>query len=389
MTYLLKKSPFLFLVVLLGCATMVEESATIAPGKKPEKASLEAGLWKQVEKIETETRRSGRLIKDPELNNYIKNIVCDLAGEHCPDIRVYILDVNLFNAAMYPNGMMHLYTGLLLRVQNEAQLASVLGHEIVHFVQRHSLKRYIDIQTKADAMAIINIPLGLLGPYASLASLAGQLAMLGSIMAYSRDHEREADVEGLKLLAHSGYATEQAPIIWKNIKREHDVDEEGSGLLFFASHPFPEERIENLENLSKKISIQGTPKTGKENFESAVKSFRGKWFDDELLRNKYSQTRIVLSQLSPSKLYPGELEFFRGELVRMEKEDNFVMQSIEHYQKAIDLDPQDPRARREIGLMLMKTDQKARAAENLRAYLELEPGAADASVIKTFLKQIR
>jgi regulator of sirC expression with transglutaminase-like and TPR domain len=147
--------------------------------------------------------------------------------------------------------------------------------------------------------------------------------------------------------------------------------------------------MENLENLSKEISIQGTPKIGKENFEAAVKSFRGKWFDDELLRNKYGQTRIVLNQLSPSKHYPGELEFFRGELIRMEKEDNFVTRSIEHYQKAIDLDPQDPRAKREIGLMLMKTDQKARAAENLRAYLDLKPDATDASVIKTFLKQLR
>jgi len=198
MKCLFKSSSILFFVAFLGCATTVEESATLTPGQQPEKASLEAGLWKQVEKIESETRRSGRLVKDPELNNYIKNIVCDLAGNHCPDIRLYILDVNLFNAAMYPNGMMHLYTGLLLRVQNEAQLASVLGHEIVHFVQRHSLKRYVDIQSKADAMAVINIPLGLLGPYASLASLAGQLALLGSIMAYSRDHEREADLEGLK-----------------------------------------------------------------------------------------------------------------------------------------------------------------------------------------------
>jgi len=147
--------------------------------------------------------------------------------------------------------------------------------------------------------------------------------------------------------------------------------------------------MDNLDKLSRELSVGGTPRIGKENFESVVQQFRKKWFDDELLRKKYPQTRIVLNQLSPSKLYPGELEFFEGELIRMAKDENYIAQSIEHYQKSIDLDPNEPRARREIGLMLMKTDQKARAAENLRAYLDLEPEAADASVIKSFLKQLR
>jgi predicted Zn-dependent protease len=376
----------LFLFLISGCAT-VQETSTLAPGERPEKTSIEAGLWMQIEKIEKETKRSGRLVKDPKLNAYVKRIVCDLAGEYCSDIRVYILNLNLFNAGMYPNGMMHVYTGLLLRTQSEAQLASVLGHEITHYVKKHSLKRFVDIQTKADALAVLSVPLGAvgLGGVTPLISLA----TMGTIAAYSRDHEREADTRGLELLVKSGYSPGSASEIWENITKEHSVENEGATTLFFASHPQPEDRIENLRKQAKEMSIKVTPKIGEKEHLEAIADLRGQWFHQELLRSKFKQSELVLQNLSSSKLYPGELHFFKGELIRRQEADDYISRSIEYYQKAIEMDGSDPRPRKAIGLMLMKTDQKKRAAENLEMYLNIMPDADDASIIKSYLIRLR
>lgn len=382
-----KRMIFVFIIFLIPACATVQETASLAPGERPEKASIEAGLWMQIEKIEKATKRSGRLVKDPKLNAYVKRIVCNLAGEYCSDIRVYIFNVNLFNAAMYPNGMMHIYTGLLLRTQSEAQLASVLGHEIIHYVKKHSLKRFVDIQTKADALAVLGVPLGAvgLGPVTPLLSLA----VIGSIASYSRDHEREADSGGLGLLTKLGYSPGSASEVWENIAKEMEIEKEGATVLFFASHPQSEERIKNLRKQANEISLARTPKIGEKEHIEAIAELRGQWFHEELMRRSFKQSELVLQNLSFSELYPGELHFFKGELIRRQEAEDYIFRSIEYYQKAIEMDGSDPRPRKAVGLMLMKTDQKKRAVENLEMYLNIKPDADDASIIKSYLIRLR
>jgi predicted Zn-dependent protease len=80
-----------------------------------------------MDREETRLRRSPFAIRDPALREYVQGIACKLAGEHCPDVRVHLLSTPLFNASMAPNGMMQVWTGLMLRMENEAQPA-ILGH---------------------------------------------------------------------------------------------------------------------------------------------------------------------------------------------------------------------------------------------------------------------
>ena len=83
----------------------------------------------------------------PQLNQYVQELACRLAGDHCPDIRVNLVSTPQFNASMAPNGMMQVWTGLLLRVENEAQLTAILGHEIGHYLARHSVERMRQIKS--------------------------------------------------------------------------------------------------------------------------------------------------------------------------------------------------------------------------------------------------
>ena len=74
-------------------------------------------------------------VRDPVLNAYVRKVLCRTIGDaHCAPIRLYIIRTSQFNASMAPNGMMQVWTGLLLRMDNEAQLATVLGHEMGHAI---------------------------------------------------------------------------------------------------------------------------------------------------------------------------------------------------------------------------------------------------------------
>ena len=98
------------------------------------KDAVEQGLWLEMDEAEQQMRASKFLIEDPELNAYVKGVLCRAVGtEKCGAARIYLMRTPQFNAAMAPNGMMLVWSGLLLRARNEAELAAVLGHEFVHF----------------------------------------------------------------------------------------------------------------------------------------------------------------------------------------------------------------------------------------------------------------
>ena len=98
---------------------------------------------------------------------------------------------------MAPNGMMVVWTGLLLRAQNEAQLAAVIGHESGHYIKRHSLKSWLDAKARTDLMVLLSIGIGVGGvPAGGNIFNITQLLQAGFMAKHSRDNEREADYIG-------------------------------------------------------------------------------------------------------------------------------------------------------------------------------------------------
>ena len=162
--------------LLAGCASGAPLRDN-APGTVPTAGSDESELWYAMDRAETELRRSPLLVRDPALNDYIRGVACKVAGEHCKDLRVYVMDVPQFNASMAPNGMMLFWTGALLRIRDEAELAFVLGHETGHFTARHSLRqwrRMKDASAWLSAFQVVAYGVG-----------AGGIAQLGMLAGYS------------------------------------------------------------------------------------------------------------------------------------------------------------------------------------------------------------
>jgi len=101
----------------------------------------ERGIWQSMEQIEETIQASPQRLNAPELQGYTGSIIEQLMGRETPDLRIYLMQSALFNASMFPTGMMVVNTGLMARVRNEAQLAAVLGHEAGHYYRKHSIER--------------------------------------------------------------------------------------------------------------------------------------------------------------------------------------------------------------------------------------------------------
>jgi predicted Zn-dependent protease len=337
-----------------------------------------------MDKAESDLKRSRHLIRDPALNAYVHDIVCRLAGDHCPDVRVYLVRTPHFNASMAPNGMMQVWSGLLLRSRNEAQLAAVLGHEIGHYLQRHSLNHWRNMRDTTNLMVFLSIGLAVAGTPGSFINLANHMAVAG-LFAFSRDQEREADDIGIQLMAKAGYAPVEASRVWEQMIAEQKADEESrSGNLLFATHPGPEERLATLRQRSGELAAPGQA-DGAESFRRQMRKIRMTLFQDELRLRRFTRTLVLLERLSIDVPPDGDILFFYGELYRLRDDKGDPLRAREAYERSIATADFPPQAFRGLGLVLRQQGERQYAQDVLQRYLTLVSDAPDHALIQSYI----
>ncbi len=360
----------------LGPAPMMEWSR---PERfaRPDLGSDEGGWWALMDREETKVRRSPFLMKDQELLDFLRQVANKLAGSHAPDLRVYPVRTPFFNASMAPNGMLQIWSGLLLRVENEAQLAAVLGHEIGHYLQRHTLQRMRNLKDKAAASAFI----GLFG----LAGALGQLALAASVQSFSRDHEREADLIGLQLMHEAGYDIREAWKIWDYVGQEMAASHGGasSERSLFASHPPSAERSDKLRLLA--MGCEGGV-VGQDAFERRLAPHRFSLLEDELKRGQYDMSLVLLDKLLARSPQSADLYYFRAEARRLRATEQDRELALQDLQTAIQLGSEPAQVHRSLGYLL-KPQDSAKAGTAFATYLERAPDAPDAALIKTYIQE--
>lgn len=367
---------------LAGCAT-TGDGAVTSPGYKPAAATDEGGLWQIMDRTEAELKRSRSLVRDEAVTAYVRDVVCRMAADHCPDVRVYVVRTPVFNASMAPNGMMQVYSGLLLRTRNEAQLAAVLGHEMGHYLRKHSVQRWRDARAKADVGAFLSLGLALAGIPA--AGSLSQMALIASIFAYSRDQEREADDIGITLMAKAGYAPGEAARVWEQLIAEQQaIAEETNRNVFFASHPDPEERQETLKAKAATL-VQPRQTDGAASFRTALRGMRRTLFDDELRMRQFPRTLVLLDRLCADVPPDADVMHFYGEVHRHRAENGDLARARDWYERSVASPDAPPEAWRGLGLVLRQQGERERSAEALRRYVTLTPGARDRDLIQSYI----
>ncbi len=342
----------------------------------------EKELWEAADKIEAKflENSSSKIIDDPALNAYVKGILCKVIGdERCAPIRLYLVRTTRFNALMAPNGMMQIWSGLLIRMENEAQLASILAHEYAHYVRRHSL------QTLKLAK---NLEWSSSVPYVGLITSVGAV---GSILSYRREMESEADKLALNYIYEAGYDPRESSEVWRRLLAEFEVTkpkrEESILGTFFSTHPSSEKRLLTLTQAALGKGDLTNSKTNTDIYKDALGDWRSSFINDQLAAKDYKTGEYLVNQLAENG-WDNDLYYAKAELYRKRGRKGDFALAAQQYQKAIDNGSEKAENWRGLGLSLMRDNKRDDGAHALREYLKRLPDAVDKSLIQLLVRTI-
>ncbi len=333
-----------------------------------------------VDEEERKLRDSTFIVSDPALNAYLRQVLCNTVGDaRCAAVRIYVVRVPAFNASMMPNGAMQVWTGLLLRIHNEAELAAVLGHEFAHFEERHSLAGFQHTRRNTDIAMWASV-------FGGSTGAAVATAAVGGIFSFSREQERAADLKSAGYLAASPYRVAAFPDIWARLLDEEDATAAGRRQKskrtkpagFFATHPTSLERVTYLRKLASQSPDEGIDNA--DQYRQAIAAWQPMLIDDQIKLNDFAGTDYLLAQCAADGWTPNLL-FARGELYRLRGNPRDLVAAVGFYRDAIAQGGTAPELWRGLGLALLRGQTPAEGRDALKTYLQKAPNAGDHALI--------
>jgi predicted Zn-dependent protease len=220
---------------------------------------------KLAEEVHKQLGEQVKFVRNSPLNTYVETLGNRLAqNSRRANIpwKFYVVNDESINAFATLGGRVYIHTGLIAKANSEAQLASVMGHEIGHIVGRHGLENVKKAGRYGTLAGIATIAGAVLGGQggAQLGNLAGNLILGGKLMKHSRDAEREADYLGLYNMNRAGYNTGGMVEMFRILEQISKSQPNSVGSIM-ASHPEPSERAGNTR-IEIDQNLRGTDQRG-------------------------------------------------------------------------------------------------------------------------------
>jgi predicted Zn-dependent protease len=395
-------------------------STNLAPissqGKAFEPLNDERRLWRESRAEEKTLLDKVRPYHDPELEVYLEGVVERLnppAMAANPDVRykVRVIEDPTLNAFAYPHGSIYIHTGLLARMENEDELATVLGHEMTHVEDRHMLRYQRSAHNKEVGFTVAAI-----AAYVAVAVVAGDaadhghwgeaevldafgqvlvnlglnLAFLASVNGYGRGLEEEADRGGFAKLAAAGYDLNQAPKVYQVLYDDRG-DSRRAEAFFFGSHPRLSERIDVTKRYvaAHAGAVPAANRTDHDERDAAfARAIRPVVRDDARLNIDMGRLALAEDELRRVRAWmpeDPETHFLKGRLrlaqlageKSPEAQDRLRTEAEDAFRESIELDGDRPEPHRELGLLLRDRKDFRGACVQLRRYAQLDPEAED------------
>jgi hypothetical protein len=362
----------------------------VGPGYRPTEKD-EQGIWQLMDRAEEEISGSNLLVEDPKLTGYLRDMIGTVGGPAAKDFRIYLAHVPDFNAMMFPTGFAVVFSGLLLRMRNEAQLAGVIAHEAGHFLRRHQIRSWRDQKRKTDILAFASMLAGVggaaggvyLGDYVQLA----QLGTLLTLFSYSRAMEAEADAMGIKLIAEAGYDPRQMPTVWQQLIGEEAASaryrrkrrQKGS---LFDTHPSPDSRLADLRLSAAEVTVPGKLYNDyRARYLGVLGPFRQTLLEDQVKLNDPGASQYLINTLAQDG-WNGLLRFYEGEIWRLRNRPGDEERAAQSYAAAVLYADAPADAYRWHGIQLLKAGRTGEAKAAFARYLTMKPNAPDAAWVR-------
>jgi tetratricopeptide (TPR) repeat protein len=342
-------------------------------------SDAESRRWHAAHQLDDIWRKKGLVYDEPALTAYVQDIADRLYPEFKGTVKVRLVDSPELNAFALPNGSVYLNIGLVARMRNEAQLATVIGHEISHFTRQHSLKQHNAADSAVFAGMAVTVLTGI--------PLSGELLVAGAMSGYSQDMEREADKLGFERLARQGYDPNEAGKVFEIMREEVEALDIHQPFLY-SSHPKLSERIASMQTLAVQHA-DGPHLTYTERFMRHTQPLRAKVLDRYLALRKYQILILILENPTLRARYPDYATFYLGEAYRQRGQNGDDKLAEYAYRQAMLLAPDYADSHRGLALLLMKRGDKTQAMSQLHTYLAMAPDAPDRGYIKSYIAKLR
>jgi predicted Zn-dependent protease len=356
-----------------------------------------------------QARRSLDFMDDPEVTAYVQSLGEKLVAhsdEPQLDFRFYAINNPIINAFAIPGGFICVHTGLILATQNEAELASVLAHEISHITQRHIPRMIAESQhTTLPAMAAVLAGILL----ASSGHQGGEalVALTGATVAqkelvFSREYEEEADRIGERTLARSGFDPRAMPAFFERMQNLNRVNETNLP-EYLRDHPVTTNRIADSLNRAdeylKQYKVRQAPDTmeyllvyakiralAPGDPEEIVRGFKynlaqGKYRNVDAERYGYALALLRARQLTTARAEAQKLiekranqPSYRVLQAEIEMAAGNYKQALAIYAAAYAQTPSNAALMRDYAGALLKTDNYRQAKDLLQTALQHQPG---------------
>lgn len=328
----------------------------------------------------------GDLTVLPELTAYVNGVGQKLAAvaDRKLPYEFVVLNNSVPNAWALPGGKIAINRGLLTELNSEAELAAVLGHEIVHAAARHGAKAQERGTLMQVGMAAAQIGAAMSDVDPGVANLALGGASVGLQMVqmkYGREHELESDEYGMKYMKLAGYDPAGAITLQETFVRlSQGGGQKQQNWLegLFASHPPSQERVDRNKATADKLGRGGT--LGADTFAAAVKPLRQlkPAYDkaDQALaaaqKKDYATAKSLANEAAKAIPKEGSFQVLLGQIALAEKQPRAA---AAYYDKAMQLNPNYFASHLGAGVAQLQLDNKQKAEQHLKRSAELLPTA--------------
>lgn len=305
------------------------------------------------------------------------------------------------NAFALPDGTIVIHTGLLATLENEAQLASVLGHEIAHVTHKHGYRGYkraqkmqwVALGAAVAAAAIDADRQPWEGPSwaSTLVSLGATLTLTAAVNGHGRNLEDDADRVGLNYALDSGYDPFQAPRVWE-IFSLHTSDRNAVSNWFFSNHSTHRARIGNLtQEINRYYRDHLDPEKlnrNEEEYSRMVARLRRHNAVMDYERKELKNAETSFRAIVKSNPEDAVAHLYLGKIIWDTRGMAGGDEALAELKRASEIDPKLADPYRERGFIYYSLGYRDSAIESFQTYIEMAPNAQDVEEIRGYLRDI-
>src|SRR5262249_39944430 len=249
--------PFICLVIALTCATLGAQTRIVPPDNRYTPAQdVELGR-----KAAQEMRQQLPILRDDEITSYVEGLGRRLVAVIPPSLQhpefrytFEVVNVREINASALPGGPMFVNRGMVQTAATEGEIVGVMAHELSHVVLRHGTAQ-ASKATKYEVGSVLGQIAGAIigGGWGQVVSGASQFGFGAAFLRFSREFEKQADLEGVHIMADAGYDPRDMANVFRTIEKEGG----SGGPQWLSDHPNPGNRIEYIEKEAQQVRVAG------------------------------------------------------------------------------------------------------------------------------------